>query len=382
MLLLSWWWLSRNYNLELEDNLVRWTSLVKRILPFTTVHDPNRINDYTFIDTSGSKTLVAQDVGLGRDVITDRSHLDSLFRLMARAVPPPRAIACDVFFDRATEYDDNLQHSIGTLEGIIFPYRFDGEHVTLPAIAGISSAYSAYWSSSGVGLKDSFLKFHLVDGDTMKSLPLRMFESLTKKKFSRFAGLLWGGGDVMYNAIIPDIKILPGQLSDGEFDKIIPLEDLLVMRNDDAIREFFSQKIVVVGDFQTEMHTSIYDKIPGVLIIVNVLESLLAGEATINWLMVLYLVACYAILSYLVFFYQGGPDSLQDRVAQISYPLVGRIGSRMLGFSLALYIVSVICYFVFNVHTDILPMATYLSLLSLCKRNWPAIRKRIVRTTS
>ena len=167
MLLLSWWWLSLNYNLELEDNLVRWTSVVKRILPFTSNHDPKRISAYTFIDISGARMLADQPIGLGKDAITDRRQLDSLLQMITRATPRPYAVICDVFFDRTTEHDARLQKTIAEIPGIVFPYSFDGDRVMLPAIQGVPSAYSAYYSSSGVGLKDSFLKFHLIEGDTM-----------------------------------------------------------------------------------------------------------------------------------------------------------------------------------------------------------------------
>ncbi|MEJ1238061.1 CHASE2 domain-containing protein [Chryseolinea sp. T2] len=379
MLLLSWWWLSLNYNLELEDNLVRWTSLVKRILPFTSTHDPGRLSAYTFVDISGARMLADQPAGLGKDAITDRRQLDSLLQIISRATPGPDAVICDVFFDRATDQDLQLQKSINRIPGIVFPYSFGGDSVVLPAVPGIPSAYSAYYSSSGVGLKDSFLKFHLIEGDTMKSIPLRTYEWISHKQLRKRAGLLWGGGRPMSNTVIPDIKILPVELSDEQFSRIIPLEDLLVLNNDEAAGKFFSNKIVVIGDFQTEMHTSIYDQIPGALIIVNVLESLIAGEVNFSYLMLFYLLACYGVLSYLVLYYEGGPGSLEERITRISYPLVGSVGSRMLGFSLGLYIVSIICYFVFNVHTDILPMATYLSMVSLIRRKGQAPLRKIVR---
>lgn len=377
MLMLSWLWLGLNYNLELEDNLVRWTSLVKRILPFSETHQSSRIAAYTFVDISGSHTLIDQETGSGKDIITDRLLLDSLFRLIARASPPPQAVLCDVFFERPTPHDDKLRGSMHTVQHLIFPYAFDGSRVVLPAIPETPSAYSGYYSSSGLGLKDSFLKFHLIEEDTMTSIPLRLFEILKHKNIKKRAGLLWDKNRPMLNTIIPDIKILPVQLSDDAFNRVIPLEDFLALHNDKDIGQFFSEKIVVIGDFQTEMHTSIYDKVPGVLLLINVLESLLQGEAYVSWLQLMFIITYYTLLSYFVFFYEGGPGSLEQRITAFSYPLIGSLGSRMLGFSFGLYIVSIICYFVFNVHTDILPMATYLSTLSLIKRKWPDFRKKI-----
>jgi len=365
-------WISLDFNLEIEEDLVKWTSIIKQNTWLTSFyHDNNSVQDYCFIDISGTKKAIENEFGQGKKVITDRAMLDSLFKTLQDNDAQFSYIICDVYFEVDSDDDSAFEATLRRIPNAIFPYQFDGDSVRLPVIPNIPVGYSGYYSSSGIGLKDSFMKYTLIEKDTMVSIPLRVLSNLRNQTIRRSMGFVWLDGIPQLNTIIPDMKIHPRKLyADNGFSRIISLEDILIMRNEsDMIRTLVKDKIIVIGDFEGDLHETIYGKMPGPLVLVNILEYIKDRNLFQDLLAILFITATYALLSYAILFYVQRPGSFYEKVREISYPLIGSVGSRLIGFSFALYIVAVFSYFIFGVQFDILPLATYLSIVAALKRH-------------
>ena len=375
--MLSWIWTSLNFNLKIEENLVKWTSIVKRNTIVSSIYsDTISLQDYSFIDVSGYKKLINQEYAQGKIAIIDRSLLDSLFKVIKKYPEGHDFILCDVFFESPTEDDPALASTISSIGNTLFPYQYVGDSIIFPTLSNIPSAYSGYNSSSGIGLTDSFLKYTLIENDTNVGISLKMYLEMHDVKVKEILGLVWIDGRPALNTSILDIKLEPGVLTDDEgFSKVIPLEEVLSLKNDSLISDLFIKgKIVVIGDFKDDLHKSIYGAMPGALIIVNTFEAIRRGDVFIKWTLLLFLLVGYTAISYYIFYYRGG--MVEHRIKRFSYPLIGTVGSRLIGFSLTLYVISVISYFTSGIHLDILAMATYLSVVSITKRRWH-YRKRL-----
>jgi len=142
---------------------------------------------------------------------------------------------------------------------------------------------------------------------------------------------------------------------------------VLALKNDSLIFDiYFRNKIVVIGDFENDLHESVYGKMSGTLILVNMFESIRRGDVYIKYGLLLFVLISYAVFSYIILYYKGGP--INDKIKKFSYPLIGAVGSKLIGYSFGLYVISVIAYFSYGVHMDILAMATYLSLVSIVNK--------------
>ncbi len=369
MMCLSWVWMGLNYNMEIEENLVKWTSIVKRHTVVSSAYqDTISLEEYSFIDVSGAKKLISREYSEGNFAITDRLLLDSLFRIVKKYPNDYSFILCDIFFESETSDDTVLSATLSAIPNVIFAYQYVNDQIVLPAIPNLPVAYTGYKSSSGIGMTTSFLKYNLIEGDTMTGVPLKMFLDMNGLKAKKKFGLVWIGGTPSINTSILDIRIQPADLYDRQgFSRIVPLGEVLALRNDSLIFDiFFRNKIVIIGDFESDLHESVYGKMPGTLILVNMFESIRRGDAYIKWGLLLFVLISYGIFSYIILYYKSG--AIGHRIKKFSYPLIGAVGSKLIGYSFGLYFISVIAYFTYGVHMDILAMATYLSIVSIVNK--------------
>lgn len=361
--------MSLNFSLEMEENLVTWTSIIKKNTFLSYAYDEDvALQQYSFIDVNGAKKLISRDDGVGNSVITDRAVLDSLLRIAKKFTGGHKFILCDIFFEKPTTDDQALAATVRSIPNIIFPAQYVNDSLQQPIISNLPVAFSGYNSSSGIGLSNKFLKYNLVEEDTLVTIPLRMYAALHGAEIKKKFGLVFINGRPAMNTMIVNIRVHESDLEDPQgFSKIIPIGEILALRNDSLIYELFlKDKIIVIGDFQGDLHDSIYGEMAGALLLVNMFEAIVREDVYIKSLLILLVLSGYGFLSYIIFFYEGG--ILETKFKQFSYPLIGAVGSRLIGFSFGLYILSIVAYFTFGIHLDILAMATYLSLVSILKR--------------
>ena len=103
MMILSWLWMGLNYNMEIEENLVKWTSIVKRHTVVSSAYqDTISLAEYSFIDVSGAKKLIGREYSEGNFAITDRLLLDSLSESLRNTLMTILSF-CATFFLKARQ---------------------------------------------------------------------------------------------------------------------------------------------------------------------------------------------------------------------------------------------------------------------------------------
>jgi hypothetical protein len=195
-----------------------------------------------------------------------------------------------------------------------------------------------------------------------------VYAEMNNVEVGKSLGFVWIDGKPAMNTLVLDIRMQPSHLIDEDgFNKVVPIGEILALKNDQLIFEtFLKDKIVVIGDFENDLHDSIYGKMPGALLVVNIFEAIRQGDIYLKFSLLALILVGYGVLSYFIFYYDGG--KLELKLKRFSYPLIGTVGTRLVGFSFGLYLLSVLAYFIFGVHLDILAMATYLSVVSLGKK--------------
>ena len=213
------------------------------------------------------------------------------------------------------------------------------------------------------------MKFRLSGPDTIKSLPLKMYEDISGKRFVQNGVFPLLDGYPCFNTIFIDFKLRYYELINRNAElmyNIVNLGDLLKM-NDSVFYKAINNKIILIGDYyERDIHQTLFGKMSGTLILLNVFLTLQNRENLISAALVLLLFVCFFTISLELF----SKKSLGERkyIAKYSQRKLGKFVLKYLSYVLYLTILSVATYFIFNIHLNILILAVYMkSVDSLIK---------------
>jgi len=361
MIFISLWLVNQNFVYGDERILFQVTSGIKKII--LGLEDKPAVADYIFVNNCYDNMLIQkydeEGFSFGNQPITDRKKLAMFFDRLNKKPDSYKYLVCDIFFKDSSSVDSLLYSKIKDLKKSIIPYHLtDSGTVDLP-IFNTNRGLADYRSVQYV-----FMKYPLVSSDTMKSLPLRMYEDLTGKQFTRKGILSFIGGKPSFNTIIVDFKLRYYELMDrnsaGMYN-LVNLGDLLKM-NDSAFYKSVNNKIILMGDFyENDIHQTLFGKMSGTLILLNIYLSLISNENIISFGLLLLMFAGYFAVSYDLF----SVRDIKERkyAVKISRTKFGKFLLKYLSYVLYLMIISILTYFIFNIHINILIVAIYLKAL-------------------
>lgn len=368
MLLLTFYWLSLPYTFGDETFLIKWTSLVKKeLLGWDKKPSPE---DVLFIDIAANKTTIpGKDLfgesAYNRKVITDREQLTSLIRVMAPHEADIRLLVLDVIFEDSTKFDQALEAELAKLRGkvVAASHLQRNDSLIRPCIR-VPYALATYRSTD-----DLFLKYPLVMKDSLKTLPLVMLEQLNKAVYKRWAGLNWVNKRLSLPAPLVDFKIRQSDfqegrgLEQGHFN-ILDLGTVLSiseMSDDSLMAPYFRNKLIMVGDFEQDMHNTPFGTMAGILIIYNSYLTLADAGNIVSMIWILFLWGGFTVMSYRIF------SKMQvvrpQWLSRIFQSKVGQVILNSLDEALILTVLTICSYFFFNIHINILVLLLYIKLV-------------------
>lgn len=354
----SLWLVNQHLVLGDERILFQVTAGIKKIiLGLENKPDPK---DFIFINNSYDNMLIERQdedgFPVGNQPITDRRKLAMLFDRVNKRPGSYKYIVCDIFFKDSSQYDSIFISKISNTKNIIIPYHLnDSGRTDLPFI-NVNRGLADYRSIQYV-----FMKFALTSNDTMKSLPLRMYEDISGKKFISSGIFSKIDGKPSFNTVVIDFKLRYYELIDRNAERmynIVNLGELLRM-NDSVFYRAINNKIILIGDFyEHDIHQTLFGKMSGTLILLNVYFTLLNGENLISIGLLLLLFIGFFLISLELF----SDKSLGERkiVAKYSQKKFGKFVLKILSYVLYLAVLSVLTYLIFNIHLNILILAVYL----------------------
>jgi hypothetical protein len=358
LIFISLWLVNQHMVLGDERILFQVTAGIKKIiLGIENKPDPK---DFIFINNSYDNMLIERldDEGfpMGNQPITDRRKLAMFFDRLNKRPDSYKYIVCDIFFKDSSQYDSVFISKITNTKNIIIPYHFnDSDKVDLP-ILNINRGLADYRSIQYV-----FMKYALTSDDTIKSLPLKMYEDISGKKFIRKGLLSYVDGKPSFNTIVIDFKLRYYELMDRNSERmynIVNLGELLRM-NDSVFYKAVNNKIILIGDYyERDIHQTLFGKMSGTLILLNVYFTLLNGENLISFGLFLLLFIGFFLISVELF----SDKSLGERkiVAKYTQKKFGKFILKYLSYVLYLAVLSILTYLIFNIHLNILILAVYL----------------------
>jgi len=350
LLLFSMLWLHSPYTYGDEKFLIKWSSVVKRMA--LHMDEDSSKDRFLFINLAHEKALIPLEDQLGNEVITDRLALAKFFAIQQRHPSVIKFTVCDVYLKGKSENDQLLSTSLSGIHNVIFPTLLDAnDHPVVPVIK-VPYALADYKSSD-----QSFVKFQLLQGGHYPSVPVCLYEKLQHKTLSTAWGISWEGHQPCLNSVIIDYKIRPDALFQNKNYPMVNLSELLLLPEDVIVTDFLQDKIVIMGDFEHDQHTTLLGSMPGSLILLNVYLSLVGGTHLIGWGWVLYMLVAFTLYSRLLFFRLPAPKK------RASKWLV-----RLLESVTLLATISIGSYFFFNIAIQVLFLALYTSVLLFVKK--------------
>ena len=376
MFILALYWLSLPRTFGDEAFCIKWTCLVKKsLLGIDQKPDPNSV---LYVDISGSKILLeTQDpfyeemTGFQHTSITNRADLAAFLGYVGLYGKDVPIVIMDIIFEEPSPQDSLFQSAIDR-----FPFPIVGAQRLLKngkpssKVIQIPTGIASYYSADA-----QFMKYPLYLQDSLPSLPLVALNIANHRQYDR--GWLWPrieGHPSLINPII-DFKIRPFDLNDGTTNKenTFPIRSLGTLLfewefwDKADISAMLEGKTIILGDFVHDKHQTVFGEHPGSLILHNAYLTLLEGESLIKPTWVLLLLVLFFGMFWRIFYQEK--RGIQSKWHQRNKTATGKILADILDDVFFLVIITILSYFLFNIHINILVLLIYLKIVTfLLKR--------------
>ena len=274
---------------------------------FSGTFEDNVPDSILLVNVCYDKLLVdysVHDIPVGQYVITDR---EKLLRFLTAAYEANnyRYIMMDVFFEHniVSEYDSALFALICKMDRIVIANHTDS--YLSDSLLKHKSAYADYTVTWKV---TKFSHFQFMREGNEPTMPLRIYEDLTGKTISQWGPLYFSDGKLCKNAVTLKLPIRVSEDYNLEAPNILEKRyeflgaDILAHDSIYPISMQLQDKLVIIGDFMTDVHDTYLGPQPGSLICVNAYNALQQGDHYYNWgwafiLFLLYVVIVYFLMS-------------------------------------------------------------------------------------
>lgn len=280
-------------------------------MKFSGQYEDNVPDSILLVNVCYDKQLVdysVHDIPVGQFVITDRAKLLQ-FLTAAYEADNYRYIMMDVFFEHNIEspQDSALFAIIGKMNRIVIANHTDS--YLSDSLLKSKSAYADYTVTWKV-TKFSHFQFMREGGEP--TMPLRIYEELTGKTISKWGPFYFSDGHLCKNAITLNLPIRVAEDYSLETPNILEKRyeflgaDILAHDSIYPVSMQLQDKIILIGDFMTDVHDTYLGPQPGSLICLNAYHALQQGDHYFNWgwatvQFFIYFIICYFLMSRLTF---------------------------------------------------------------------------------
>ncbi|MDX2189548.1 MAG: hypothetical protein SFY32_06775 [Bacteroidota bacterium] len=367
LIFITFIWINTTFMYEDEYMLIRISSFVKRMV-LHIEEKPSR-DKFLFIGVSWDKELIDKldedGLPIGNQAITDRNKIAKFLHVLNKNPYNHKFLVMDVFFRDPSPYDSLLQVEFDSLKNYLVSYHKSKDGVPINPVIKVNKGLSDYENSEegllGVSA-GGFAKYKLIQEDTFKTLPLLMYEKIYNKNVIN--GWLFDHMDdkALFPTFVVDHRIRPYDLFEApdsiRYDRIY-LNELIVLP-DELIWELTKNRILVIGDYEDrDIHDTIYGSMPGPLILTNAFLALEAFDNVIHWPFILLLFIGFYMVSYRCFFSRN----FLSGIFKIKFFKTNKFLVNFLGYFIFFLIMSLLSFFLFDVHLSILLLAFYMEIV-------------------
>ncbi len=372
MLVLSLYWLSLPRTFGDEAFFVKWTNLVKKA--FITPKKKINPESVLYVDIANSKEIsetidpfYEEKTGYYTTAITNRSDLATFLSYIKKYGSDIPILILDLDFEQPSPNDSLLQAAIDS-----FPFPIVGGERLYKRLPNNENAIRLRTGiASYQSTNDLFLKYPLFLQNDRPSLPLVAMSLVNHATYKKGWLLPHINQKISLANPIIDFKINPNNLNNGtSADKntfsVRPLATILYeweeIWDEDFIKSMLSHTTIIVGNFQTDIHNTVFGRCPGPLIIHNAYLTLLEGSSLIKGSWLLFIFTLFFWMSWRI--YQQEKKGIRSKWWHKSKTAVGKILADGIDDSLFLIIGTILSYFLFNIHINILVLFIYLKIVT------------------
>jgi hypothetical protein len=391
MMVVMFIWLNQYMILDDEVLLIKLTTGIKN--HWLKLKEQPNPDEFLFIDLTWEKTLADEKNQdgqvIGKRPITDRTRIAQLLHSLNKN-KDYKFIILDVFFKDSANYRDDslLQAEFSQVKNLLIPYhKRDKDDQPDKPIFKAPLALSDYEQGN-----DQFIKYKIVQGNNFKTTPLVMYETLHPKDTLDRNGFIFHnmGKHISINSFILNLRIWWNDIENSK--EVSGLSNDSIRANTDSTRVKYKKmyftdlmapglpevvyddiihgntkgKILVIGAFdEGDMHETIYGQTPGPLILLNAYLAILHKDNLINWSFIIFLFIGFYFISYKCF---SNKDFLEIflKKAIKKKGIVSKIVS-IAGYLLYFVLLSIISYFMFNIHLTVLVLSIYMEAVEFIR---------------
>jgi hypothetical protein len=345
LLAFSAYWMNTSFTYGDEQLLIKWSSIFKRLVLNIDKDPPKK--DFIFINVAFDKALIPLQDGLGNEVITDRGKLVQIFQVIKKHQQDIKFTVCDVFLQGKSDQDSLLQSAVTGIKNVVFPTHIDKSGNIEKLAIKVSKAIADYRTTNS-----GFMKFKLFQSDSLPTIPVLLYEKINHSKFKFANGIHWDNDKASHNSIIIDYQIRAHEVFDEKEYPIVTLSELLLLPDAVIFNEFLKDRIVIIGDFNADVHETIFGATPGTLILLNIYLTLKDGQHLVSIWWLIFIFIGFTVFSRLMLF--PAPDEDENNPSWFG---------PLLASATYLTLFSIISYLLFNQHLQVLIITLYINLL-------------------
>ena len=275
-----------------------------------------------------------------------------------------KLVVLDILFDVPSKDDSVLQQQFYFYgDKVLGVSHFKNKDTYLKPVLHLPYALATYRSAAGM-----YFKYPVIY-QGIETLPTSIYGKLTGNKIIKKGLFFRDGKKLSLKAPITDFKVrmsdfqLGSNLKESNYalHYLETLTTLGPMMEPADLKKLFAGKLILIGNFDSDVHKTAFGMMPGLLIVYNAYLTLLNNENVVNKLWLLLMIAGFTFISYRLF--SGHGFNLLDLVKR-------RFKSGWILFILNsldeflfLSLLTIISYLFFNIHINILVLFVYLKII-------------------
>lgn len=308
----------------------------------------------------------------GQITTTDRSKL-LRFLAIADSLKNYKYILLDVRFE-ANIPSDSVTHSLFNLlsrmDNVVYAIHGSNESSSDAPIS--KASYGDYYTTF---LVSDVVKYPVIQrgGSTIKySIPAKIYSDLYEHTFTYFGPISFDNGRLCKSSIYPTfpIRLTSWMVESDNTTMLTPLyynlgADLLDSYDPPTvISPLINDKIIVVGDFNEDLHDALIGQQPGAIVNINAYVALCKEKHLVSWIEIVLTFIVFFIISWLI---------LSQRQLLQYIPFVGKSHSSIIkfmvtfiSFSVILTLYAVFAYVIFDSVFSVVYPSLYFTIFELC----------------
>lgn len=392
ILLVTWKYQNYDYTLKLEDEFFKKVFWVKDKIYSPP---PKKSASFVFINTGKDLALVEDSIDYGNIAVSDREKILQLLRNINLMSGKPAYTVLDIQFYYPYTInpgtDKLIQQEMDKDSNILLPILRMGKGAFKAPLYTGTYGHSEYRTFSS-----NFNKFRIILDENLKSIPLVMHEKINKAKYEDGVIIPTCNDSLCLTAIWPTYYLKDNSIrKTASGESIGAIEEKTITKSAEGVPSIyynigellfdmeanpqtyasaFANKIIIVGNFQDDVHTTPVGKMTGPVLLANLYLSLLNNQHIMSYWLLLLMLVTLSGLSYIAIFKKMPEVKLNFKFLFSSY--LSNFMKNYISYFGAMFLLSLLAVILFNVQVALfLPSLIFTGIVYVKEKKYLELKK-------